>query len=82
MSCVHSREEVTRNVLRQSCDDVGTIQNVTLVCCQSKPNLEKAGDDILPEEKDDFIQRMKQRSQNVLIKRAIEARTWFRPASP
>lgn len=39
-------------------------------------------EDIVLGNKEVFISRMKQRSQNVLIKRAIEARTWFRPASP
>jgi SUMO ligase MMS21 Smc5/6 complex component len=58
------------------------VRNVTLVCCQSKEEVMPQAEDVVLEDKDDFIQRMKQRSQNVLIKRAIEARTWYRPASP
>lgn len=73
----HSRK---RTLLRRN-------QLLTLVCCQSEeaavpgvpavPGLPGVfGEDNNLEGKETFIERMKQRSKNVLIQRAIAAKIW------
>lgn len=46
---------------------------LTLVCCQNE-GAEPVDDNL--EGKEYFIERMKQRSKNVLIQRAIAAKIW------
>ncbi|KAJ8683624.1 hypothetical protein QAD02_019416 [Eretmocerus hayati] len=43
---------------------------------------QSGADDMLPEEKEQFLARMRTKSQQVLVKRAIEAKTWFHTTSP
>lgn len=60
-------------VMSHACKRLRPRSQLTLLCCQSE-EVGAIGDNL--EGKEYFIERMKQRSKNVLMQRALAAKIW------